>query len=91
MQRSNLASLGSEARQVEPYFDPRMVVSLDPEGEPLSRYGDRRWDLRSMSTDGGQTAHFLSFLDTQALSVPPEIDRPELAALIREQQKALLW
>ncbi|MHA6878320.1 hypothetical protein [Ralstonia pseudosolanacearum] len=44
-----------------------------------------------MSTDGGQTSHFLSFFETQPLSIPSEIGRPELAALIREQQKALLW
>ncbi|WP_018313800.1 hypothetical protein [Cupriavidus sp. UYPR2.512] len=76
---------------MESYFDPQAVVTLDPDGEPLSHYGDRRWDLRSMSTDGGQTPHFLSFFETQALSVPPKIGRPDLAALIREQQKALLW
>jgi hypothetical protein len=76
---------------LKPYFDAQLVVSLGPDGEPLSRYGDSRWDLRSMSTDGGQTLHFLSFFETQALSVPPKIGRPDLAALIREQQKALLW
>jgi integrase len=80
-----------ETPQVESYFDPQVVVTLDPDGEPLSQYGDRRWDLRSMSTDGGHTPHFLSFFETQALSVSPKIGRPDLAALIREQQKALLW
>jgi hypothetical protein len=74
-----------------PYFDAQLVVSLGPDGEPLSRYGDRRWDLRSMSTDGGQTASYLSFLETQPLSVPSQAGRLDLAALIREQQKALLW
>ncbi|WP_260393100.1 hypothetical protein [Ralstonia sp. SET104] len=44
-----------------------------------------------MSTDGGQTPYFVPFFEAQPLLVPPEIDRPGLAALIREQQKALLW
>ncbi|EAP0894743.1 hypothetical protein D0W53_26010, partial [Salmonella enterica] len=68
-----------------------MVVTLDPNGQPLSRYGDRSWDLRSMSTDGGQTSYSHTFLDAQPLSGSPEIGRPNLTALISEQQKALLW
>ncbi|EFP64070.1 MULTISPECIES: hypothetical protein [Ralstonia] len=76
---------------MEPYFDPQMVVTLDPNGQPLSRYGDRSWDLRSMSTDGGQTSYSHTFLDAQPLSGSPEIGRPNLTALISEQQKALLW
>ncbi|MDO1530547.1 hypothetical protein QMK61_17045 [Fulvimonas sp. R45] len=81
----------ADAPEVVSYFDPRLVVSLDPAGEPLSRYGDGRWDLRTMGTDGGQSAAGLSFFVTGAPSVPPNIGRTNLAALIREQQKALLW
>ena len=77
--------------QVEPYFDPKTVVSLDTSGRPLSRYGDRSWDLSSMSTDGGQTTCNLHFFEAQPLSIAPEASRPELAGSIREQQKALLW
>lgn len=80
-----------EAPQFDLYFDAQLVVSLDMGGEPLSRYGDRRWDLRSMSTDGGQTPYYLSFLETPALSVPRQLGTLDLTALIREQQKALLW
>ncbi len=80
-----------EAPWVEPYFNPQTVVSLDPKGQALSRYGDRSWDLSSMSTDGGQTTCNLYFFAAQPLSVPGEISRLDLAALIREQQKALLW
>lgn len=81
----------ADAPEAVPYFDPRLVVSLDPAGEPLSRYGDGRWDLRAMGTDGGQSSASLSFFVAEAPSVPPTIGRPHLAALIREQQKALLW
>lgn len=75
----------------EPYFDQQMVVTLDSNGQPLSRYGDRLWDLSSMSTDGGQTTCNIHFFEAQPLSVPPEISVPDLAAHIREQQRALLW
>ncbi|WP_429259875.1 hypothetical protein [Paraburkholderia sp. GAS334] len=44
-----------------------------------------------MSTDGGQTASYLSFLETQPRLAPPQTGTLGLAALIREQQKALLW
>jgi hypothetical protein len=79
-----------EVPTARPYFDPQTVVSLDSNGQPLSYYGDRRWDLRSMSTDG-ETACHLYFFEAQPLLKPPETSRPNLAALIREQQKALLW
>ncbi|WP_237491357.1 hypothetical protein [Malikia spinosa] len=72
------------------YFDPQTVVSLDSNGQPLSYYGDRRWDLRSMSTDGESACH-LYFFEAQPLLIPPEKSRPDLADLIREQQKSLLW
>ncbi len=81
----------SEASKVQSHFDPETVVSLDPDGKPLSRYGDPSWNLRSMSTDGGQTICNLYFFEVQLLLAPPEISRPSLAALIREQQTALLW
>lgn len=77
--------------QLEPYFDPRTVVSLDTNGQPLSRYEDRKWDLSAMSTDGGQTTCNLHFFEAQPGSVPAEVSRINLAGLIREQQKALLW
>lgn len=85
------SSSAPEERVAEPYFDPQMVVSLDRSGQTSSRYGDRSWSLRSMSNDGGQTTCNLYFFETQPLSVPPDISRPDLAALIREQQKALIW
>jgi hypothetical protein len=80
-----------QAPLVAPYFDPQTVVSLDLLGQPLSRYGDRSWSLRSMSTDGGQTPCNLYFFEAWPLAAPPEIGRAYLAALIHEQQKALLW
>lgn len=81
----------SVAAVVEPYFDPKTVVSMDQQRQPLSRYGDKTWDLRFMGTDGGQTSCNLHFFEAQPLSLPCEISRPDLAALVREQQKALLW
>ena len=84
-------SSAPEERIAEPYFDPQTVVSLDRNGQTLSRYGERSWDLRSMSNDGGQTTCNLFFFEAQPLSVPPDISRPDLAALVREQQKALIW
>ena len=79
------------AAVVEPYFDSQTVVSLDRNGQPLSRYPDRSWNLSSMSPDGGQTPCNLYFFEAQPRSVPPVISRPDLAALVREQQKALMW
>lgn len=79
-----------DAPLVAPYFDIQTVVSLDSNGEPLSYYGYKSWNLRSMSTDG-KTACNLYFFEAQPLLMPPKRSRPHLAALIREQQKALLW
>ena len=76
---------------MEPYFDSQTVVTRDSQDQPLSRYRDRVWDLSSMNMDGMHTSCNLYFFEAQALSVSPEASRPELAALIREQQKALLW
>ena len=81
----------STASGVEPYFDSQTVVTRDSQDQPLSRYRDRVWDLSSMNMDGMHTSCNLYFFEAQALSVSPEASRPELAALIREQQKALLW
>ena len=72
------------------YFDPKTVVSLDSQGHPLSYYGDKLWDLRSMSKDG-ESGHHLYFFQLLPLASPPDISKPGLADLIREQQKALLW
>lgn len=80
----------TEVLKVAPYFVPEVVVSLDSNGQPLSYYGDVRWNLRSMSKDG-ETACHLYFFEAQPLLRPPEASRPDLAALIREQQKALMW
>jgi integrase len=44
-----------------------------------------------MGTDGGQTSYRVLFFDLQASSVSPDVGRATLAALIREQQRALLW
>ena len=76
---------------VESYFDPLTVVSLDPNGQPLSYYGGRSWDLRSMGTDGGETTCNLYFFEVPPLLRPPETSSPNLASLISEQQKGLLW
>ncbi len=76
---------------VEPYFDPQTVVSLDQTGQHLSRYGDRSWNLSSMSSDGGQTQCNLYFFDAQPLPFPSQLGGHDLAALVREQQKALMW
>jgi integrase len=76
---------------VEPYFDPHTVVSQDPHGQPLSLYADRSWSISALGTDGGETSCNIYFFEAQPLPLPHEISRPDLAALVREQQKALLW
>ena len=75
----------------EPYFDPQTVVTRDSQHQPLSRYRDRVWDASSMNMDGMHSSCKLYFFDAQPFSVSPEFSRPELVAIIREQQKALLW
>lgn len=79
------------APATEHFFDPLLVVSLDASGQPLSRYGDACWDVSAMGTDGGQTKSNLYFFDAARLKAHPEISYPNLAALIREQHKALMW
>lgn len=77
--------------RVEPYFDHKTVVSLDGSGRPLSRYGDRRWDLSSMGTDGGQTPHHLYFFDSKRASDLGQTNKPDIVTIIQEQQRALIW
>lgn len=67
-----------------PYFDPAMVVSWDAAGNPVSRYGDRSWNFSSQSNDGTSPL-WLHFLDAEGAT------DPTLAAISREQQKALIW
>lgn len=75
---------------VAPFFDPQTVVTLDAQGQPLSRFGDTCWDFRIQSRDGESTSN-LYFFEAPALPVPVSARPAELAALIREQHKALLW
>lgn len=87
-----LSADGTKANlQFEPYFDHETVVAMDPFGQPLSRYGHRRWDLRAQSTDGGETPKYLYFFEPQVLSISLEIGRQDLVEVIQEQQRALLW
>jgi len=67
-----------------PYFEPDLVVSRDAEGKLASRYGDPCWDYRSQSTDGASAASL------QFFTIEGGTDHG-LAAIIREQQKALMW
>lgn len=66
------------------FFPADMVVSLDAENAPASRYGDASWDFSSMSTDGSR-AITLRFHSVDGAS------DPVLATRIREQHKALIW
>ena len=75
---------------VAPCFDPETVVTLDVNGHPLSRYKDPSWDFRAHSADGNTTKR-LYFFEAQPLSMPQAVSLPDLAALIREQHKALIW
>lgn len=78
------------AASVAPYFDPETVVTLDLNGQPLNRYKDPSWDFRATSADGN-TTRCLYFFEAQPLPMPRAVSLPDLAALIREQHKALLW
>lgn len=73
------------------YFEPSTVVTLTVDGRPLSFYGDESWDLRSMGTDSGETPCQVYFFEAQSSSSQGMPHGASLAALIREQQKALLW
>lgn len=61
-----------------------MVVSRDIEGARASVYGDRSWNLGSMSTDGSSPIT-LNFYE------PQSTDALELELLINDQHKALMW
>ena len=76
---------------IEPYFDPETVVALDPLGRPVSKYRDRRWDLSSQGTDGGETPRHIYFFEPEALAVSKDVARPDLVEIIQEQQRALMW
>ncbi|MCV2354559.1 hypothetical protein LNV09_10330 [Paucibacter sp. B2R-40] len=78
------------AASVAPYFDPETVVTLDVNGQPLSLYKYPSWDFRALSADGN-TTQSLYFFEAQPLPMPRTVSLPDLAALIREQHKALLW
>jgi len=66
------------------------VVTLDVDNQPLSRYRDPYWDFSALSADGKTTTR-LYFFEAQPLPVPQKVSQIKLAALIREQHKALLW
>lgn len=80
----NLSYAEETPIQVRPYFPIDTPVAYNAAKEIVSRYGDRSWDLRSMSTDGTSafTLHF-PLSDARALS--------PLSSLIYEQHKALMW
>lgn len=80
----NLISAESTTTPNRPYFPIDTPVAYNAAKEVVSRYGDRSWDLRSMSTDGTSafTLHF-PLSDAPALS--------PLSTLIYEQHKALMW
>lgn len=73
-----------EATSQRPYFDLQTVVSRDVLGSPVSRYGDESWNYSSLSTNGKSDAT-LHFFNADGACAP------DLAALIREQHKALMW
>ncbi|RYF44690.1 MAG: hypothetical protein EOO38_17400, partial [Cytophagaceae bacterium] len=68
-----------------PYFPPATIVTKSPTGEPVSRYGDDKWDFRAQSKDGltAQTLHFWR--------APHDALDNGLRGRIYEQHKALLW
>lgn len=79
-----IAALSKAEAPAPSIFPADMPVSYDATGNVLSRYGDRSWNLTSMSTDGSttQSLHFYEPRGTKASS----LDR-----LIRDQHKALMW
>lgn len=66
------------------YFDPQLIVSRDALGRPVSRYSENSWDYSNLSTDGASGAKLLFFTENDGVN-------SKLAALIREQHKALIW
>ncbi|MCR5881864.1 hypothetical protein LRS03_02920 [Rhizobacter sp. J219] len=77
----------ASSREIVPtprYFDADLVVSRNATGDIRSRYGDPIWDLSSSSADGTTRAVLIFFsIDCSA--------EHDLALVIREQQKALMW
>jgi len=81
------SALGKDWHSVvpQPYFDPLTVVTRNTSGEPLSHYGDDRWDFRAQSKDASSP-------QTIYLYQAPEIKVDQaLFGRIYEQHKALLW
>jgi hypothetical protein len=76
----------TDARCAAPsrYFPADLVVSHTTSGDSASRFADDAWDMSHMSTDGTST-HTLVFYKCGEPGVS------ELALLIRQQQKALMW
>lgn len=70
--------------EIAPFFDPMLVVSRDGAGQPVSRYGEPRWIYTSQSTDA-TTERALAFFS------PDDGDDRQLAAVVTEQHKALIW
>ena len=66
------------------YFPADLVVSHTTSGDVASRFADDSWDMSHMSTDGTSTQTLVFYKCEE-----PEVS--ELALLIRQQQKALMW
>lgn len=79
-----LSGSASGATRPRQYFDAALVVSRDAMGNPVSRYGDISWNFSSQSADGTSGANLLFFEIGKAADL-------RLSAIIREQQKALMW
>lgn len=78
----NVAEIQTQVRTYDPADTP---VAYNAAKQVVSYYGDKSWDLSSMSTDGTSaiTLHSFASHGTSALS--------PLSLQIREQHKALMW
>ncbi len=86
------ASGATPEAEVVPYFHPKTVVGLDAQGNPKSYYGDPFWDVSFMGHDAGHSTKNLYFFAAHPLRTAYPLACPSLlSALIREQQKALVW
>jgi integrase len=76
----------TDARCAAPsrYFPADLVVSRTVSGDVASRFADDSWNMSHMSTDGTSTQTLVFYKCGE-----PEVS--ELALLIRQQQKALMW
>ena len=76
----------TDARCAAPsrYFPTDLVVSRTLSGDVASRFADDSWNMSHMSTDGTSTQTLVFYKCGK-----PEVS--ELALLIRQQQKALMW